>query len=99
MNRDHLALPFFHGQHRYLPALFARDGWQVQLVNVRHAPRQSGRSNYGNLDRALAGILDLAGVAWLIHRRKRARAEVLAEKPIAEAMSARPIPEVTGRNS
>lgn len=72
-----LALPYFNHMHRYLPALFARDGWQVQLVDVSHAPRQSGRSNYGNLDRALAGILDLAGVAWLIHRRKRARAEVL----------------------
>lgn len=78
-----LALPYFNHMHRYLPALFARDGWQVQHVNVTHAPRRSGRSKYGNLDRALAGILDLAGVAWLIHRRKRAVAERLAPMSVA----------------
>jgi len=83
-----LALPYFNHMHRYLPALFARDGWQVKLVDVTHAPRQSGRSNYGNLDRALAGIVDLAGVAWLIHRRKRARAEILGQPPAGEALSA-----------
>lgn len=76
-----LALPYFNHMHRYLPALFARDGWQVQHVNVTHAPRRSGRSKYGNLDRALAGILDLAGVAWLIHRQKRAQAERLTPLP------------------
>lgn len=76
-----LALPYFNHMHRYLPALFARDGWQVQLVDVTHAPRRTGRSKYGNLDRALAGILDLAGVAWLIHRQKRVLAERLASQP------------------
>jgi dolichol-phosphate mannosyltransferase len=67
----YLALPYFNHMHRYLPALFSRDGWRVRLVDVTHAPRRTGRSNYGNLDRALAGIVDLAGVAWLIHRRKK----------------------------
>ncbi|MFM7333300.1 MAG: glycosyltransferase family 2 protein [Tabrizicola sp.] len=81
-----LALPYFNHMHRYLPALFARDGWQVQLVDVTHAPRRTGRSKYGNLDRALAGILDLAGVAWLIHRRKRARAEDLTPLPMQDAV-------------
>ena len=68
----YLSLPFFNHQHRYLPALFARDGWLVAHVDVTHAPRRHGRSKYGNLGRALAGIADLAGVAWLIHRRKTA---------------------------
>ena len=81
-----LALPYFNHMHRYLPALFSRDGWQVQLVDVTHAPRRSGRSKYGNLDRALAGIADLAGVAWLIHRRKRARAEDLTPGPLQSAV-------------
>lgn len=72
-----LALPYFNHMHRYLPALFARDGWQVRHVDVSHAPRRTGRSSYGNLDRALVGIVDLFGVAWLIRRRKTARAEVL----------------------
>jgi len=91
-----LALPYFNHMHRYLPALFARDGWQVKLVDVTHAPRLSGRSKYGNLDRALAGMLDLAGVAWLIHRRKRVRAEPVS--PFAGAALTPPIPDTTGRN-
>lgn len=68
-----LALPYFDHMHRYLPALFARDGWQVAHVDVSHRPRGAGRSNYSNLQRALVGIVDLAGVAWLLRRRKKAR--------------------------
>ena len=68
-----LALPYFDHMHRFLPALFARDGWEVRLVDVAHAPRRAGRSKYGNLGRALVGVPDLIGVAWLIRRRKRAR--------------------------
>ncbi|HBD91181.1 MAG TPA: dolichol-phosphate mannosyltransferase [Gemmobacter sp.] len=69
----YLALPYFDHQHRFLPALFARDGWQIAHVDVTHAPRLAGRSKYTNLHRALVGLTDLAGMAWLIRRRKRAR--------------------------
>lgn len=65
-----LALPFFNHMHRYLPALFVRDGWQVAHVDVSHAERAAGRSKYNNLGRALVGIYDLIGVAWLIRRKK-----------------------------
>ncbi|SMO74328.1 glycosyltransferase family 2 protein [Paracoccus laeviglucosivorans] len=65
-----LALPFFNHMHRYLPALFSRDGWRVALVDVGHMPRLAGHSNYTNLQRGLVGIRDLIGVAWLIARRK-----------------------------
>lgn len=68
----YLALPFFNHQHRFLPALFVRDGWAVAHVDVTHAPRLAGQSKYTNLGRALVGISDLMGVAWLIRRRKRA---------------------------
>ena len=75
-----LRLPFFNHMHRYLPALFKRDGWQVALVDVAHRERAAGSSNYSNLQRALVGIVDLAGVAWLIRRRKQATpAEVTPE--------------------
>ncbi|MDJ0631040.1 MAG: glycosyltransferase family 2 protein [Rhodobacter sp.] len=67
-----LRLPYFDHMHRYLPALFKRDGWEVRLVDVAHAERQAGRSNYSNLQRGLVGIYDLIGVAWLIRRRKKA---------------------------
>jgi dolichol-phosphate mannosyltransferase len=68
-----LGLPYFDHMHRYLPALFARDGWQVQHVDVGHRPRQAGRSNYSNLQRGLVGVVDLLGVAWLLWRRKKTR--------------------------
>jgi len=70
-----LALPYFDHMHRYLPALFKRDGWQVLLVDVAHESRHAGRSNYSNLQRAAVGAFDLIGVAWLIRRRKKARPE------------------------
>jgi len=68
-----LALPYFDHMHRFLPALFRRDGWTVGFADVRHEPRGAGRSNYSNLQRALVGAVDLFGVAWLIRRRKKAR--------------------------
>lgn len=69
-----LALPYFDHMHRYLPALFARDGWQVAHVDVSHRPRVAGQSNYSNLQRAKVGPVDLLGVAWLLRRRKKANA-------------------------
>jgi dolichol-phosphate mannosyltransferase len=73
-----LALPYFDHMHRYLPALFRRDDWDVTHVDVAHRGRMAGRSKYGNLARALVGVRDLLGVAWLIRRRKKARAEEVA---------------------
>lgn len=69
-----MALPYFDHMHRYLPALFARDGWQVAHVDVSHRARVAGASNYSNLQRALVGAVDLLGVAWLLRRRKKAKA-------------------------
>jgi dolichol-phosphate mannosyltransferase len=68
-----LSLPYFDHMHRYLPALVARDGWTTLHVDVAHAPRHAGRSNYANLGRALVGISDLVGMMWLIRRRKKAK--------------------------
>lgn len=84
-----LGLPYFNHMHRYLPALFARDGWLVHLVDVSHAPRKTNQSKYGNLDSALAGIFDLAGVAWLIRRRKRVKAALLTPEPVADRVFAK----------
>jgi len=67
-----LSLPYFDHMHRYLPALFKRDGWRIALVDVSHKERHAGRSNYSNIQRAFVGIYDLIGVSWLIRRRKKA---------------------------
>jgi dolichol-phosphate mannosyltransferase len=66
-----LNLPYFDGLHRFLPALVRRDGYEIGYVDVVDRPRASGVSNYGLWDRLWVGILDLAGVWWLIRRKKR----------------------------
>jgi len=66
-----LALPYFDGLHRFLPALFRREGFAIAYVDVIDRARRHGQSNYGMWDRLWVGILDLAGVWWLIRRRKR----------------------------
>lgn len=69
-----LGLPYFDHMHRYLPALFSRDGWEVRHVDVTHRARAAGKSNYNNLQRGLVGAVDLFGVMWLIRRKKKPRA-------------------------
>jgi hypothetical protein len=66
-----LGLPYFDGLHRFLPALVKREGYAIGYVDVIDRPRGAGVSNYGLFDRLWVGILDLAGVWWLIRRKKR----------------------------
>jgi dolichol-phosphate mannosyltransferase len=66
-----LRLPYFDGLHRFLPALVRREGYDIGYVDVVDRPRAHGVSNYGLWDRLWVGILDLAGVWWLIRRRKK----------------------------
>ncbi|HVR81990.1 MAG TPA: glycosyltransferase family 2 protein [Luteimonas sp.] len=70
-----LDLPHFNHMHRYLPALMQRAGWKTLSVPVNHRARSTGVSKYNNLNRALVGISDLLGVAWLIKRGKVIRVE------------------------
>jgi len=74
-----LMMPYFDGLHRFLPALVRREGFEIAYVDVTDRPRHSGVSNYGFFDRLWIGIMDLAGVWWLI-RRKKPTPEVTEEK-------------------
>jgi glycosyltransferase involved in cell wall biosynthesis len=65
-----LSLPYFDGLHRFLPALVRREGFEIVYVDVKDRPRRAGVSNYGFFDRLWVGIMDLAGVWWLIRRKK-----------------------------
>lgn len=65
-----LSLPYFDGLHRFLPALVRREGFEIAYVDVIDRPRHAGVSNYGFFDRLWIGIMDLAGVWWLIRRKK-----------------------------
>ena len=86
-----LAMPYFDGLHRFLPALVRREGYDIAYVDVIDRPRHSGVSNYGFFDRLWIGIMDLMGVWWLIRRKRptpaateideRRRSEVPAALP------------------
>lgn len=65
-----LTLPYFNHMHRYLPALFKANGYEVAHLDVSHSARHAGASNYTNLGRAIAGVYDLFGVMWLVKRSK-----------------------------
>jgi dolichol-phosphate mannosyltransferase len=69
--------------HRYLPALMQRAGWKTVSVPVSHRPRGAGQSKYTNLNRALVGVRDLLGVAWLIQRSHVVSAsDIAARQPV-----------------
>ncbi|MFL6814597.1 MAG: glycosyltransferase family 2 protein [Bradyrhizobium sp.] len=65
-----LMMPYFDGLHRFLPALVRREGYEIAYVDVVDRPRRSGVSNYGFFDRLWIGIMDIAGVWWLIRRKR-----------------------------
>lgn len=78
-----LDLPYFDHMHRYLPALMQRAGWKTVSVPVSHRPRGTGQSKYTNLGRALVGVHDLLGVAWLIQRSHVISSdEIPAQRPV-----------------
>lgn len=73
LSRDlFLSLPYFDHMHRFMPTLVLRAGGVIASIPVHHRPRTGGRSKYGTLDRAVAGVFDLCGVVWL-QRRFRVR--------------------------
>lgn len=70
-----LRLPFFDHLHRFLPALFLREGARVVSVPVSHRARTRGKSKYGVHNRLWVGIVDLFGVMWLQRRMKHPQIE------------------------
>lgn len=65
---EFLKIPFFNHCHRFLPALFIRQGATVVNHIVEHRDRQAGTSKYGVWNRLWVGIVDIIGVMWLQRR-------------------------------
>ena len=65
-----LNLPYFDHMHRYIPALFQRQGGRVISVEVSHRHRMLGTSKYGFHNRLWVGIVDILGVRWLQNRAR-----------------------------
>jgi len=76
----YMRLPFFHGQHRYLPALFRAYGCVTAYHPVGDRPRRHGQSKYTNWRRGVMGAYDLIGVSWLIRRTRFAATEELGRE-------------------
>lgn len=64
------SLRIYGDQHRFIPVFAAHQGFRIGEVEVRHRPRQHGRSKYG-LSRLGKGFLDLGTV--LLRTRYRDR--------------------------
>ncbi|MFC6791117.1 glycosyltransferase family 2 protein [Methylobacterium komagatae] len=82
----YLRLPYFDALHRFMPALVFREGYTVVHRDVIDRPRLTGTSNYGMFDRLWVGLLDLAGVWWLIRRKRATPRAVEVTAPQAEAV-------------
>ncbi len=65
-----LRLPYFDHMHRFLPALFMRETLRVVSEPVNHRSRERGVSKYGLHNRLWVGLVDIAGVSWLLRRAK-----------------------------
>jgi glycosyltransferase involved in cell wall biosynthesis len=89
-----LKLPWFDHGHRFIPALVRSIGGEIAIVEVNHRPRTAGLSKYSAWNRTWAGILDLFGVLWLLHRT---RVPVIASPVIAKPIDAKTQPQVTER--
>jgi dolichol-phosphate mannosyltransferase len=85
-----LRVPYFTSMHRYLPALFLSYGHEVAYVPVNDRPRVAGKSKYTNVGRALVGIYDLVGVAWI---RRRTKVPLIVE----DMPEGRQVSELTSR--
>ena len=68
-----LTFPFFHGIHRFLPALFKGFDNKTFFIEVDHRPRLQGISKYGILERLFKGLIDLIRVVIIIKKSKRNR--------------------------
>ena len=75
----YLELPWFDHIHRFMPAMMLREGWCVETVPVTHRGRRGGASKYGVITRALVGVPDLLGAAWLIRRAGPSHRQVFEE--------------------
>jgi glycosyltransferase involved in cell wall biosynthesis len=65
-----LEMQLYGDLHRYTPLLAAQKGYRVGEIQIRHRPRQSGKSKYG-MRRFARGFFDLLTVFFLGEYRWR----------------------------
>jgi dolichol-phosphate mannosyltransferase len=68
-------IKMYQGMHRFLPALFAIEGFRVQEVPVNHRPRTQGATKYNFFNRSFNTIADMWAVHWMKKRQLRYKVE------------------------
>ncbi len=64
------SLNLYGGQHRFIPALIAEEGFSIGEVVVHHVPRQFGYSKYG-FSKVFKDLPDMFSMLFLLKYRKR----------------------------
>lgn len=68
--KAYLSLPYFDGNHRFLPVLFRMKSYQVCEIPVHHRKRTSGKSHYGTIHRCMKSLHDLIAVHKMLKQSK-----------------------------
>lgn len=63
-----LKIPFFHGMHRFLPALIQLEGGKVKQLPISHYPRYAGTSKYHLWNRLIGPFFDTLAFRWIRSR-------------------------------
>jgi dolichol-phosphate mannosyltransferase len=62
-------IKLYKGMHRFLPALFAIEGFRITQLEVNHRPRKSGKTKYNIFNRSFNTLSDLFAVYWMSRRK------------------------------
>lgn len=73
-----LKIPFFHGMHRFLPALIQLEGGRIKQLPISHYPRYAGTSKYHLWNRLIGPFFDTLAFRWIRSRYIRYR---VVDKP------------------
>ena len=72
-------IKMYHGMHRFLPALFLIEGFQVAQIPVNHRERTVGKTKYNLLNRSFNTISDMLAVRWM--RKRQLKYQIKKELP------------------
>lgn len=62
-------IKMFQGMHRFLPALFKIEGFEIKEIPVNHRERVKGQTKYNFFNRSFNTVADMFAVRWMQKRR------------------------------
>ncbi len=68
-------IKMYHGMHRFLPALFLIEGFEIKSVPVNHRERTKGKTKYNIFNRSFNTISDMFAVSWMRKRHLKYKVE------------------------